>query len=369
MQNFKEMSSKLGKVSKEDILHCLRLIPSYLRPQYNTRSVRSCRNALLHHIRDRILYLASLSNDIFFHNFLSVLPFDIDHYNSSRSVLTERILYVEYGDIIISSLRTKLLSFNEIRRDQRRQIRDDFVTEDMKRMQDICSIWPTVVPDNVVFECLANYREHTIWHQPSICCVCGLKCMNVVEINLFNKSECPIDFSILHVKDSFVSDLEDFQYGSYVINNCVLDKAGFKQNNEDGIIIQICNDCYSALKHNRLPRLSLANYLYRGKLPDEFNDLTWVEEMVCAKYRNTAHVSRIYESSDPSQPKVFHGNTCAHEMNLLSTASVLPRTITDINDMLMIVFVGPGKFDPNSLAQMFTIRKKSVEISFMVVFT
>ena len=82
--------------------------------------------------------------------------------------------------------------------------------------------------------------------------------------------------------------------------------------------------------------------------------------MVCAKYRNTAHVTRIYSSSDPSQPRVFHGNTCAHEMNVLSTATVLPRTVADMNDMLTIVFVGPHKFDPRCLKEMFTIRKQKV---------
>ena len=106
--------------------------------------------------------------------------------------------------------------------------------------------------------------------------------------------------------------------------------------------------------------MSLANYFYRGLLPDEFADLTWVEEMVCAKYRNTAHVTQIFGSSNVCHPKVFHGNMCAHEMNLLSTASVLPQTVADINDMLMIVFVGAGKFDPNCLHQMFTVRRKKI---------
>jgi hypothetical protein len=113
--------------------------------------------------------------------------------------------------------------------------------------------------------------------------------------------------------------------------------------------MQICNDCHCALMQCRVPRLALANYLYRGKLPDEFCDLTWVEGMVCAKYRNTAHVTHIYGSSDPSQPKIFHGNTCAQEMNVISTASVLPWTPADINGLLSVVFVGSGKFDLNCL--------------------
>ena len=36
------------------------------------------------------------------------------------------------------------------------------------------------------------------------------------------------------------------------------------------------------LLQNRVPRLSLVNYLYRDKLPEEIQDLTWVEETVCA---------------------------------------------------------------------------------------
>ena len=204
-----------------------------------------------------------------------------------------------------------------------------------------------------MFECLANYQHHTIWNRPHICCICGLERKNVIEID--DTSMCLLDFSCLHVRDSFITDLEEFQYGSHIINNCILEKASFKQCHEQSIIIQICDKCFSALNHKHIPRLLLTNHFYRGKLPDDFCDLTWVEEMVCAKYRNTAHVSHIYGSSDASQPKVFHGNTCAHEMNVLSTATVLPHTVADINGMLTIMFMGAGKFEPCCLTQMFTI--------------
>jgi len=79
-----------------------------------------------------------------------------------------------------------------------------------------------------------------------------------------------------------------------------------------------------------------------------------------AKYHNTAHITRIYQSSDLSQPKVFHGNTCAHDMNIVSTASVLPQTPADINGMLSVVFIGPGRFKPDSLGPLFKIRKAKV---------
>ncbi|KAI6029507.1 hypothetical protein PISMIDRAFT_39455, partial [Pisolithus microcarpus 441] len=59
------------------------------------------------------------------------------------------------------------------------------------------------------------------------------------------------------------------------------------------------------------------------------------------------------QSSDPSQPRVFHGNTCAHDMNVVSTARVLPRTPADVAGFLSVVFVGPGKFNPAQLGTMF----------------
>jgi hypothetical protein len=100
--------------------------------------------------------------------------------------------------------------------------------------------------------------------------------------------------------------------------------------------------------------------LYRGQLPDKFNDLTWVEEMACSIYRNTAHVTRLFNSSADDQPTVLHGNTCAHEMNVISTVRVLPRTPSDLNGMLSIVFVGPGKFQPDKAGTLFRVRKQKI---------
>jgi len=83
-----------------------------------------------------------------------------------------------------------------------------------------------------------------------------------------------------------------------------------------------------------------------------------VEEMTCAIYRCTAHVSYLYQSSDPAQPRVFHGNVCTHDMNVVSTASVLPRTPDHVNGMLSIIFIGPGKYKKDCLKNMFWVRKK-----------
>ena len=226
--------------------------------------------------------------------------------------------------------------------------------------KDMASSWPKVVEDNVVFQCLEDYRMGTIWTPRPICCVCGLERQTVIDVKVTAVDGSPINLYPLRVTDPHIPNCANFQYGLDAVDGAILEPLGFKDLTPDGVIMQICSDCHSSLAKDRLPRLELANHLYRGKLPDEFADLTWIEEMVCAKFRNTAHITRIYQSSDPSQPKVFHGNTCAHDMNLVSTASVLPRTPADINGMLSVVFIGPGRFKPECLGPMFKIRKWKV---------
>ena len=98
-----------------------------------------------------------------------------------------------------------------------------------KKIEQICLNWPSVILDNIIFECLANYHRHTVWAPPHVCCVCGLQCEEVNMIDISDHSTHSLDFSILHVHDCFITDISDFQYGSDVIDNCILDPLGFKQ--------------------------------------------------------------------------------------------------------------------------------------------
>src|SRR5258708_34274170 len=125
--------------------------------------------------------------------------------------------------------------------------------------------------------------------------------------------------------------------------------------------IDVCSHCHASLKLNKVPKFSLKNHLYCGHLPDEFHDLTWVEDMAVAIYRATAYVTRLYFSDDPKNPHVFHGNTCAHEQNVVSTAKALPRTAADISNTISVLFVGPSKDVPKSmLKNVFRIWKTKV---------
>ncbi len=82
--------------------------------------------------------------------------------------------------------------------------------------------------------------------------------------------------------------------------------------------------------------------------------------MVCAVYHCTVQMMHLYGSSDPSQPCLFKGNTCAHNLNIISMATVLPRTPADVNGMLGVVFVGPKCLVKSCLSTIYKIRKEKV---------
>ncbi|KAG2335743.1 hypothetical protein BDR05DRAFT_850635, partial [Suillus weaverae] len=142
----------------------------------------------------------------------------------------------------------------------------------------------------------------------------------------------------------------------------MLDKSGVRFIGSMGKAggFNICPDCRSSLSKRKVPQLALVNDLYCGSLPEQFADLTWVKEKVCALYCIMAHVTHLFQSSDPTQPRVFHGNTCAHEMNTVSMATVLPHTPTDVNGFLSVVFIGPEKFDLKRMGTLFRVRRQKI---------
>ncbi len=64
---------------------------------------------------------------------------------------------------------------------------------------------------------------------------------------------------------------------------------------------------------------------------------------------------------------MFSGSTCAHEMNISSTAKVLPRTPADVNSALSVVFIGCASLDKVPKMDMLFVRKKKV-IAFLLFF-
>ncbi|CAG8712622.1 2689_t:CDS:1, partial [Acaulospora colombiana] len=125
--------------------------------------------------------------------------------------------------------------------------------------------------------------------------------------------------------------------------------------------LKFCTDCETALSSSKIPKFSLRNDLYRGRLPDDLQDITWIEEKVCALHRVYADVARLFNGSKgDTVPYRLVGNTCAYPANVASTALRLPRTPADVNGNLTVVFVGTV-YNSNKLPRMFRVRRRVIQ--------
>lgn len=281
-----------------------------------------------------------------------------------------RILYHEYGQAVIECLVTAKNVLNE-RNERIRAARS------MKRVDDAAHLkgsvracereWPQVVSDEVVHACLNDYMDSMTWHEPLVCASCSrskatLKYTEVAAGDgLFEK----LNLDVLHVYNPELANVMqvsgDAKYWKYrELNRVMLDGRGVVDSEGGSFVLHLCDECIGTLKKNKIPRLSLANNLYRGRLPDEFNDLTWVEEMMCARYLSTAVIARLDLGHDKYPGRILRGNTCAHEMNTLSTAQVLPRTPDNINGLISVVFLGPILPSERDLEEPFYVRRDKV---------
>ena len=242
----------------------------------------------------------------------------------------------------------------------------DRIALNVKNIEDIIKSWLTLPDNEVIYDCLHAYHEATNLHEFTFqtCACCSRSdhsTMEHISLKNFDDVSDTLNLHLLQCKNPLL--IPSFSSLPHSLQHLMLDTNGITMvaNNLSNLILHICKDCHTQLPKNKMPHFALANNLFHGLLPQQFQDLTWVEEMTCAIYPCTAHVLQLlYQSSDPMQPCVFHGNTCAHDLNVVSTVSVLPRTPDHVNQMLLVVFIGPGKYENECLKNMFHIRERKV---------
>jgi hypothetical protein len=362
-----ELVRRLRRLSIETLADSIRGLPLNGRPVLNSRSRTKMCNGLVVHIRARTSCLQAMGSRLLSDVWLAYFPFEPPSSVSDSGYLVS-ILEFEYGSSVVCRLSQEILSISDQRKLARRELKQSQVREQAQMSFDRQQQWPMRVADETVLSCLRQYYEGSNWTQPPVCAVCAQYQLDCELIDLSSVDFSALNLESLRIRDPFIITKcvvqplsTSFSFNSPLLDGLMLDKSGVFVDDSSDARLTICSVCRAALsKPDCMPRFALANNLYRGELPFQFHDLTWVEEKICAIYCVTAHVTRLFQSSDPSQPRVFHGNTCAHDMNVVSTASVLPRTPADVNGMLSIIFVGPGKFNPAKVATVFRVRKRMI---------
>jgi len=336
---------------------CLQSMHPSLRPLYKNNSKQLCWNTILRHLKQRGCFLCQDDKYLLEQLLSTHLSHSVTEF-SCTSIVRE-LLVAEYGKDILDELSRPILTQKQsinacVKLRKTKQKMQERMTT-FKLVNEIRTSWPHKISHEIIFKRLNEYLEGTLWTLPPPCAVCSRQIHETSVTSLIvdgDTSALPHHLDMLIINDPFVIQT--------CIVQCNLLEFTFSHKSLDGLMLykppaihllpngdahlDICKQCHSSLLKSVMPKFALANDLYRGPLPEQFSDLTWVEEMVCARFRYTAYITRLFQSSDPALPNVLHGNTCVHEMNVVSTASVLPRAPADVNNMLSVVFIGPGKF-------------------------
>ena len=233
--------------------------------------------------------------------------------------------------------------------------------------------WPHEIDEARNRACMTDYLRSTRYEQPLCCAVCARQRprTDIARHKVCESTPFPPTVSSLLAIDRSSRYYNDpkFLFSLPALDNLMLSSRGVHVDHTTGLAtVNICHEC----EHNlmpargashppRLPGTSLKNHLYIGDLPEDLQDVTWLEEQVCAIHRSTAFVYRLYHSESPLNPFEAKGNSCAFPQDVISTATVLPRTPADINGALSVVFTGPKPVvSAKTLQKVFRIRKAVV---------
>ncbi|KAE8220322.1 hypothetical protein CF319_g6139 [Tilletia indica] len=233
-------------------------------------------------------------------------------------------------------------------------------------------VWPQPIPRTVTRDCFQQYRQGTQIEVGPTCAVCARRSFN--KDTLFQEHvQCTrinanlIDLDSLQITDEHIANnhMGHFEFGHDLINGLALDKAGVHVDGTQ-VELDICAECKSCLtgKTTRIPRLSLANGNIRGQLPEDLQDITWLEERLCAKYLASAFVIRLYGLSAPSapehRPRVMKGHACSFPLNTISTATKLPWAVGNGSALVSCLVIGPRKPRIEDLKGVFRVRRAKV---------
>lgn len=199
---------------------------------------------------------------------------------------------------------------------------------------------------------MRSYKDSIQYKSLSICASCGAE--DRARTGSYYPRDVLPDLNVLRVRNQHIIDhtpRSRFTYIDASLDGLLLASEGVRSLDQEckQVEMYLCTSCFGSLTKNQMPRLALNNNLYRGELPDDLKDITWVEEMACALYRTTAHVARLFGTSNDTEPLLIRGNTCAHPMNVFANATALPWAPSDLNKLISVVFIGPRKLRPEDL--------------------
>ena len=121
-----------------------------------------------------------------------------------------------------------------------------------------------------------------------VCTCCGCISHDITEFDIVPHSYDPLRH--LRIPEN-VHIPFDFSCGIDVLdqNHVLVDKLGITQDKR----ILLCHSCHIQLSKDHLPSEALANFQWVGPVPEELQDLTWIEELLITRVHVCGSIVRL----------------------------------------------------------------------------
>ena len=122
----------------------------------------------------------------------------------------------------------------------------------------------------------------------------------------------------------------------------------------------ICLTCLKSLQKNKVPINALANGLWIGDIPDELQNLNWMERLLIARITFNYCIIRVHSSGHYK----LKANAICHAIPMPKVYNVLPPKREDLDDVLAFIYIGPSVPNPNEFKRTpFLVRRNKVAIA------
>jgi hypothetical protein len=133
----------------------------------------------------------------------------------------------------------------------------------------------------------------------------------------------------------------------------------------------ICVECMQSLKARRRPRLSLANNMWIGGIPDQLKILSIPEQLLIALHHPRCFVFKLFPKDPDHDHRPDHlqrgmsGNVSLYHLNVDSIAEMvgghmMPHPGAVLASVLAITFIGSRKLPKEWLKSTFRVRRRLV---------
>lgn len=142
--------------------------------------------------------------------------------------------------------------------------------------------------------------------------------------------------------------------------NIMIDDLGILEDGSEGPKVVLCSTCHHSLTINKeKPLDSLANYRWIGKVPEELQGLSWIEESLISRAHLIGKIVRL-QNRNATSYFAIKGHMVLVPQDTRKLVDLLPGSPDSLLDSIRVVWVGKDEPDKSHLHKYFTVKTERV---------